>query len=160
MTYDKNPFTDQCSDREAIWDMLVYRDIDAYLAADWTLTAPDFREDGFFGIDACKDPNPDNWKMAFFSLPPYRDEWLRQAAETQETADLENAREALFNATDMTDIEISGDTALVRKKFDGNMPLRNGGADRLNWQTLYICQRVGGDWKIASFVGYMKHKDD
>ena len=43
----KNPFPVSEAARHAIWEMLVPRDIDAFLAADWSLVAGDFVEDGF-----------------------------------------------------------------------------------------------------------------
>ena len=27
----------------------------------------------------------------------------------------------------------------------------------MNWQTLYICRREDGRWKIAGFIGYLPH---
>lgn len=158
--YDDNPFKDDEPDRREIWDMLVRRDIDAFLSCDWSATAPDFVVDGFFGIDGGKDPDPDNWRISYSSLEVYRDEWLRQAEETRETVDAEKAREALFAAVDLTHIDISADCAVAHKKFDGHFPLLSGGSDRMNWQTLYVCRKSGGSWKIASFVGYLKHKDN
>jgi hypothetical protein len=46
---------------------------------------------------------------------------------------------------------------MVRKKFDGRLAKADGSFDRMNWQTLYICRRDGGRWKIAGFVGYLPH---
>ena len=34
---------------------------------------------------------------------------------------------------------------------------KNGSSDRLNWQTLYRCRKINGQWKIAGFTGYMPH---
>ena len=42
----KNPFPASDAARHAIWEMLVPRDIDAFLAADWSMVAGDFVEDG------------------------------------------------------------------------------------------------------------------
>ena len=157
--YDQNPFQGKDSDRYEIWEMLVRRDIDAFLSCDWAATEPDFIREGFFGIDGEKDPDPDNWRINFSNLGVYRDEWLRQAEETVGSVDEKNAREALFNAVDLTYIDIVGECAVAHKKFDGYFPLANGGRDRMNWQTLYVCRKVQGVWKIASFVGYLKYKE-
>ena len=138
--------------------MLVSRDIDAFLSADWSVVAGDFVANGFFGLHAQFKPNPDDWTMAFPRLETYRDEWLRQAAETAATRYAEPLRAAIFAATDLSTIEISGDRALARKRFDGTIARADGGADRLDWQTLYVCAREDGRWKIASFVGYLPRR--
>ena len=135
--------------------MLIERDIDAFLTQDWSVVADDFVAEGFFGLHAHFAPNPDAWTLAFPQLAVYRDEWLRQAAETAKTAYAEPLRPALLRATDLSRIEIEGERALARKTFDGVIARVDGGEDRLDWQTLYICAKHGGRWRIASFVGYM-----
>lgn len=157
MSYDKNPFAGDDIDRAELWDMLVHRDIDAFLAADWSMVEADFLADEFFGVDAGKSRNADDWKPGFPDLATYRDEWLRQAVGTQKTADMDRIRAALFSLTDLSQIEIDGDFALLHKKFDGNAPNADGSRDRLTWQTLYFCKRVDGRWKIRGFVGYMPY---
>ena len=155
MTYDKNPFPEADGDRHAIWEMLVRRDIDAFLAQDWTMVEGNFIAEGFFGLHAHGLSNPDSWKLAFPALADYRDEWLRQAAETAETEFAEPLREAIFRVTTLRDIDIGDDVAVVRKKFDGTVAKADGSTDRLKWQTLYFCARQNGAWKIASFIGYL-----
>lgn len=54
----KNPFPETDFARHSIWEMLVTRDIDAFLAADWDKVADDFVEDGFLGINANRETNP------------------------------------------------------------------------------------------------------
>ena len=149
-----NPFANDRA-RAEIWEMLVSRDIDAYLAADWSQVAADFVSSGFFGLHAHFKPSPDDWTLAFPTLDAYREEWLRQAAETAATAYAEPLREAIFRATDATAIEITGERALLRKRFEGTIARADGDQDRLHWQTLYILAREGGRWRIASFVGYL-----
>lgn len=149
-----NPFPDD-ADRGGIWQMLVERDIDAFLARDWSMVENDFVADGFFGLHAHGAKEPDAWTLDFPELAAYRDEWLRQAAETAASAHVEPLRAAIFSATDLSVIEITGNCALARKKFDGVISRLDGGEDRLDWQTLYICARKDGRWKIASFVGYL-----
>ena len=163
--YDRNPFAGADPDRAAIWDMLVYRDIDAYLAVDWEAVADDFVSDEFFGIDAGKSRNADRWRPAFSSLNAYRDVWLEQARETRENADPDRVRAALFALTTLTQIDIDGGFAIAHKKFDGSLPRRDGSAERLQWQTHYYCKRVPGEqvpdkkaaaaWKIRGFTGYL-----
>ena len=117
-----NPFPEN-SDRWAIWDMLVYRDIKAFLAADWAMVADDFIEENFMGIDGGKVGNPDGWTMGFPDLKSYRDEWLRQARETAAMDWGEDLEAAFFRTTHLRDIDIVGDSALVHKKFIGNITM-------------------------------------
>jgi hypothetical protein len=93
--------------------------------------------------------------MAFPKLALYRDEWLRQAKETAAVAYAEPLRPALFRSTDLSVIDIAHDRAIARKKFNGTVTRADGGADRLDWQTLYFCAKRNGVWKITSFVGYL-----
>lgn len=151
----RNPFPQSDTARHAIWEMLVTRDIDAFLAADWSLVADDFVEEGFLGISGNKNPNPDTWQLAFPTLAAYRDEWLRQAQDFATQTYGEDPRAAIFTTTRLEDIEISGDTALVRKKFDGGIKKADGTLDIMKWQTLYYCRLHEGRWKIAGFTGYL-----
>lgn len=155
MSSEECPFAATDPDRLAIWQMLVPRDTDAYLAQDWRAVADDFVEEGFFGIDARRDPNADHWRIAFPTLTSYREEWLRQAAETAKSVDVAKARAAFLDAVTLVDIQIDGPFALAHKIFNGRLPNRDGSHETLDWQTLYVCRRHAGRWKIASFVGYM-----
>lgn len=149
-----NPFPHD-PDRSAIWTMLVERDIDAFLARDWALVEDDFMADGFFGLHAQFKPRPDDWIMAFPELPHYRDEWLRQANETASVAYAEPLRAAIFRATELSVIDIVGERAVARKKFNGAIARADGGSEKLDWQTLYFCAKRSKAWKITSFVGYL-----
>ena len=151
-----NPFADD-PDRAAIWTMLVPRDIAAYVAADWRMVADDFVADGFIGIDAVKSPNPDGWRINFPDLDAYRDEWLRQARAGATVAYAEDVEAAIHRATSLRQIDISGDSAMAHKKFDGAIARADGSVDVLNWQTLYLCRKVAGIWKLAGFVGYLPY---
>lgn len=158
----QNPFAPDDPDRRAIWDMLVPRDIDAFLAADWQMVAGDFIETGFTGLSGNHQPDPQGYSFAFPTLAAYRAEWLRQARDFGAARDagdfVGDPRAGIFAATRLEEIEIDGDAALVRKKFDGDLPKTDGGADRMNWQTLYICRREAGRWKIAGFLGYLPYR--
>lgn len=156
-----NPFSAADADRRAIWDMLVPRDIDAFVRADWAMVADDFIAANFTGISGHFQPDPQGFTLAFPTLEAYRAEWLRQAgdfaAARSAGAFAGDPRADIFAATRLEEIEIDGDAALVRKKFDGRLAKSDGSFDRLNWQTLYVCRRDGGRWKIAGFVGYLPH---
>ena len=152
-----NPFAGD-RDREQIWEMLVRRDIEAFVSQDWSLVADDFDEVRFLGIHAHNDRDPDKWDAGFPTLASYRDEWLRQAAESAAVEYAESLAEGIFRATDLSVIDITGDVAVARKKFDGTIARKDGSVDRLNWQTLYFCRREGARWKITGFVGYMAYR--
>jgi hypothetical protein len=151
----RNPFPSSDTARHAIWQMLVERDIDAFLAADWSKVAGDFVEEGFIGIDAKREISPDKWRLAFPCLTAYREEWLRQAEDFAQQSFAEDTRNAIFTTTTLEDIEIEGDMALVRKKFDGSLKKSDGSVDILKWQTLYYCRLHQGHWKICGFTGYL-----
>ncbi|MBL9054681.1 MAG: hypothetical protein JNJ84_00240 [Rhodobacteraceae bacterium] len=157
----KNPFPEGDSDRRAIWEMLVPRDIDAFVGADWASVAGDFIAANFTGISGNFQGEPDGYTLAFPTLDAYRTEWLRQAAEfgaaRSAGAFAGDPRAGIYAATRLEVIEITGDAAMVRKKFDGRLAKADGSFDRMNWQTLYICRKDGGRWKIAGFVGYLPH---
>ncbi|MGO7038296.1 hypothetical protein ACCS60_08000 [Rhizobium acaciae] len=150
----KNPFPSD-SARYSIWEMLVPRDIDAFLAADWSMVEHDFVEEGFIGIDGRKEVSPDKWRLAFPTLSAYREEWLRQAKDFAKQSFAEDARTAIFTTTTLEDIEIEGDMALVRKKFDGSISKPDGTRDVMQWQTLYYCRLHQERWKISGFTGYL-----
>jgi hypothetical protein len=157
MSHAENPFGND-ADRHAIWNMLVERDIAAFVAADWSMVADDFDEHRFLGIHAHNATNPDEWNAAFPTLADYKAEWLRQAAETAAVKFAEPLAEGIHRATNLSEIDITGDVALARKKFAGKIAKADGSFDVLNWQTLYFCRKVGGRWKITGFVGYMKYR--
>lgn len=150
-----NPFAASDAGRHAIWTMLVARDIDAFLAADWNMVRDDFVEDGFLGIDARRSPNPDAWRLGFPTLDAYRDEWRRQAEDFKRQRFAEDPRAAIFTTTLLEDIELAGEAALARKKFDGGLRKADGSFEVMRWQTLYHCRFQGGCWKIAGFTGYL-----
>ena len=151
-----NPFTTD-PDRAAIWEMLVDRDIKAFVNEDWDMVAGDFIEENFMGINAGRQPNPDSWSLSFPDLVSYKTEWLRQAKIFASEDWGEDAEAAFFRVTTLRDIEIKDDSALVHKKFFGSIEKANGELVPMEWQTLYRCRKHQGDWKIAGFVGYMPH---
>jgi enamine deaminase RidA (YjgF/YER057c/UK114 family) len=144
-------------DRHEIWTMLVERDIAAYARGDWSLVEDDFvdhRE--FIAVDARNRANPDSWRLGR-TLDGYRDAWLAGSARLRAQTSPDELEAALHDLTTLRDIEVRGDDAIAHKKFDGTVPQRGGGAARLDWQTLYLCRRVEGRWRIRGFVGYLPH---
>jgi len=149
-----NPFPSD-PERHALWEMLVRGDIEAFLAADWAAVEQDFIASRFLGLSAYKSANPDDWNVLFPRLEDYRDRWISQAKISATSDYAEPRREALYRATSLTQIDISGDTAVAHKKFDGRIARSDGQADIINWQTLYLCTRIDNVWKITGFVGYL-----
>ena len=76
---DVNPFP--AGDRHDIWEMLVRRDIEAYVARNWDAHYKDFAPDSFFGIDGGFSDNPDLWRVRFADIAVYRQAWLDGAHE-------------------------------------------------------------------------------
>lgn len=152
-----NPFSEQDPDRRAIWDMLVDRDIRAFLRADWEMVDGDFVQEGFMGIHAGLLRNPDAWRLSFPDVNTYRDEWLRQAEAFKVFQWGEDIQSAMFRVTVLRDIEIKGCQAVAHKKFLGQIRKADGTAQSMDWQTLYYCRKAEGRWKISGFTGYMPH---
>ena len=157
MNQYNNPFNQHDPDRYNIWEMLVKRDIEAFINNDWEEVAGDFIEEGFMGIDARSLSNPDSWNLSFPDLKSYRQFWLDQAANFTSTDWENDPGEKLLEATTLRDIDISDNSALVHKKFDGAIRKKNGYTERLNWQTLYRCRKIDGQWKIAGFTAFLPH---
>ncbi len=151
-----NPFPKN-SDRAEIWTMLVARDIQAFVNADWGMVDKDFIPEGFIGIDGKKINDPDQWTITFPNLELYKEEWLRQAEIFKNTDWSGNCIEDLHSLTDLTQIDVTGDVALAHKKFDGYLTKSDGQKDYLKWQTLYQCRKHRGRWKISGFVGYLPY---
>ncbi|MBF9235198.1 Rid family hydrolase [Microvirga alba] len=152
---DVNPFPPTDEARHAIWEMLVHRDIDAFVAGDWDAHFTDFAPDLFFGIDARFSDNPDSWRVTYADIARYREAWLAGAKELKGRIDDADLRRSIFALTHLCDIEITGDFALARKKFDGEIRLNDGETVTLRWQTQYFCRRVDGRWRIVGFLGYL-----
>ena len=155
-----NPFPIADDDRRYIWEMLVTRDIDAFLSQNWEMVADDFVSEQFTGIDGCNSDNPDDWKFKFPDVEPYKVEWLKQAASFNKTEWAEDAEAALYRVTELLDIEINNNAALVHKKFRGHIARADGQQTPFNWQSLYYCRKVNGLWKITGFTGYLPLVDN
>jgi enamine deaminase RidA (YjgF/YER057c/UK114 family) len=153
-TREQNPFPLGDPDRREIWEMLVARDIDAFLACDWAMVEEDFAVDQFVGYSG--PANPDHWRISYPTLAAYRDQWLGHAANFRDVA-LQSIAvgDFLHQTTVLRDIEIVGDKAMAHKKFDGRAATTTGEPLILNWQTLYWLRRYSSGWKITGFLGYL-----
>lgn len=145
--------------RAAIWEMLMPRDFEAFAAQDWSMVADDFDETRFLGIHAHFTDDANKWDAAFPTLAAYRDEWLRQAADSAKLKYAAPLPAQLLQAVTLDRIDINGNVAVAHKKFDGIIKLADGGEDRVNWQTLYYVRQDGERWKITGFTGYMKYRE-
>ncbi len=152
-----NPFYPSDTDRHYIWEMLVTRDVTAFCNQDWDQISDDFIELNFMGIDCQGRSNPDAWKITFDSLNAYKNEWLKQAHEFSMNDWSDDPQEELLQIITLLDIDIKGESALIHKKFDGHIRKSDGCDEYLNWQTIYRCRKVNGQWKIAGFTGYMPY---
>ncbi|AHF87978.1 hypothetical protein RLEG3_02550 (plasmid) [Rhizobium leguminosarum bv. trifolii WSM1689] len=154
MPCDVNPF-DADADRHAIWEMLVRKDVDGFVAQDWTVFAPSFKFDGFCGLDARGSLDPAGWEVRFPTVEAYRDTWLADAQRSASTRYAEDRRDALYRASNMLDIRVEGQTATARKTFNDKISLEDGGFQALNWQSVFFCTKEEGAWKISGFVGFL-----
>ena len=154
MSIYRNPFPAD-TDRAQLWQMLVEDDIEAFIHTDWDRVKDDFIPTGFTAIDAKGSDNPDSWRLSFQTLAQYEASWLEQSRELTAKLDTDRLRQALVDATTLRDIEVEGDAALLHKKFDGQIVTDSGEVLPLNWQTVYQCLRLNGEWKIGGFVGYL-----
>ncbi len=134
-----------------IHEMLIKRDVAAFIAGAWESVAGDFDADTFVGY-AGRDGS-DAWDLKYPTLADYRDDWLGQSTvmTARQVPDLEKQ---LLAAQTLASVEIKGDQALVRKVFDGVL---NGpsGTSVLDWQTHYFLRKLGARWRITGFAGYL-----
>ncbi|MGI9550933.1 MAG: hypothetical protein ACR2MT_07030, partial [Aurantibacter sp.] len=130
----KNPFPPEDADRHYLWEMLVNRDIKAFVLQDWDRVKDDFQADGFMGIDAQKQANADKWILKYPDLESYKKEWLSQAKDFSKVELAVDKDDAFHRVTVLQDIEIQGDNALLHKKFFGAMKKKDGGEVPTDWQ--------------------------
>jgi len=123
MSFDVNPFPAD-SDRHAIWEMLVRKDVDGFLAQDWTIFAPSFKFDGFCGLDAKGSLDPADWEVRFPTVEAYRDAWLADAQRSASTRYAEDRRDAIYRASNMLDIAWKGKQRPRERRSMTKSPLR------------------------------------
>lgn len=151
----KNPFPESDQDQHQIWDMLVRRDIEAYVAHDWPSHQSDFLPGHFFALDAGQSDNPDRWRTGFANLQSYAENWSSAAAASFGRLPETDLKAAIYAATTLRTIDINGDIATAHKKFDGTVVYSDGSTDVLNWQTLYFCKKQDARWWITGFIGFL-----
>ncbi len=155
----RSPFSLEDKDRNAIWNMIVKKDIQAFINQDWAMIAGDFLEDEFMGIDCNKSNCPDDWLLKYPQLSDYQKEWLHQAKTFSNRNWQGDVEQQLYNLVDLTEIDISKDRAVLHKKFSGTLVDQDSHKSPWEFQTIYRCRKVDNVWKIAGFVGYLPYDD-
>lgn len=132
-----------------IFEMLILRDVEAFVRGDWEAVSSDFDQDHFVGFDGA---DPGGWRLAFPTLSDYRRSWLEQARSFAGIG--EDAERQLLAAQHLAELQIDGSQALARKVFDGSIETATGD-QALSWETYYFLHQIAGVWKIRGFVGYL-----
>ncbi len=143
------------ADQRALWEICVRRDIEAFVAQDWSICEGDFESDGFVGLDARFTADPAGWRLTFPTLSSYRDAWKQQNRDFFTQGPDEDHRAAIYAALRLDPIVIEQENALIYKKFDGEIAMRSRAALPLHWQSLFFARKVNGLWKLRGFVGYL-----
>jgi len=148
-----NPFD---GDRQAMWEMLIVRDSEAFVAQDWSMIENDFDADNFEGVRCANSSNPAEWRIVFPRLADYRDAWLAAAKDfaTKQFVD-RSPLEALVSRCRLEQIDIAGEIALAHKKFSGEVKCKDGTTISGNRQTLYRLRKREERWRITGFLGYL-----
>lgn len=135
--------------------MCVRRDLEAFIAQDWSITARDFSTENFLGIDAGGFSEPEKWNPAFTTLESYRAEFQTQAKEFSRKKFAEDPRLAMYKALSISEPKIYSDKALIVKTFDGQLQLENGELEVLSWKSLFFLILSDNRWCFNGFVGYL-----
>lgn len=144
------------ADRYELWEALIARDSDAFIAADWSLCAGDFDAGRFEGISAHGSLDPMSWTLRYPTLESYRDDWLSMAEAYRNVAlsDVSH-RELLYRMQRFAKVEIAHGRAVVWKQFSADEPLKDGGRYQVSAQSVYRLHQINGRWLIVGFVGYL-----
>lgn len=139
----------------AIWEMLVPRDIEGFLAGGWGPMPTIFWARGSWGwTQNAPVPIRTPGELTFPNLAAHRDAWIVQGREFARTEFQEDPRERLYAAITLTSIKLQGDSALAHKSSTVRSS-RAAPAWNCARQSLFFCRRQPDGWKIAGFVGYL-----
>lgn len=135
----------------SIHQILIERDISAFVAADWETVRPDFDADAFTGYSGSSGVV----RLEYASLDSYRASWLKQAEEFR-GLDSALLADQLHAAQRLHRVDVSGDRALATKLFDGTVDGPTGRL-RLAWTTYYFLRLHAREqrWLITGFTGYL-----
>jgi hypothetical protein len=144
------------ADRHALWDILIARDSDAFIAADWSVCDDDFAHGRFEGLSANGAIDPTQWTLRYPTVESYRDDWLQMADQFRAMPLVAIPhRELLYRMQSFAKVEIANGRAIVWKQFWADEPLTNGERYQISAQSVYRLQRIVGAWKIVGFIGYL-----
>lgn len=142
-------------DTYEIWEILVRRDIEAFENSNWNSTALDFSKDRFCAIHAHYSNEPDDWDLCYGSLQDYAKDWLEQRKDFDKNNKSIALAKDLYEATFIDKIEIKENTAIVHKRFNGEIRMEDLKDNiSLQWKSIYQLQKTD-KWYIIGFVGYM-----
>ena len=150
-----NPYNDPV--KREFWEICVRRDLEAFLAQDWAITAADFYEPDFLGIDAAGNADPASWTPKFHSLESYRKEFEVQASDFATKSFDIDVRQSLYQLLRLSEPVIKGDRALIVKLFDGKLTEKDGSILEMKWQSIFHFKRINERWLITGFVGYLPY---
>lgn len=149
-----NPFDPSDPDRHAIWDIVVRRDTDFFLSSDWSLVADDYIADGFLGIDAGRQSDPDLWSIGFPTLDDYRKAAVASRLDPAEFS--EDLRTSWLRCQHLDRIDIAGNIALAHKRIEGSIARVDSPPLHLAWRSVFFMRLSKGNWKITGFTGYLQ----
>lgn len=149
----ENPYREPL--QSEFWEMCVRRDLEAFLANDWSITEADFASENFFGIDANGSNDPCDWRPAFTTLEDYRDAFNQQASEFAANQFVDDPRTAMYAALTLTKPIVMNDRATIVKTFDGKLSLQGGGEHVWAWKSLFHLRLDEDRWRFTGFFGYL-----
>jgi hypothetical protein len=149
-----NPYAKNSSHHQ-VWEMCVRRDLEGFLATDWSICGDDFISEGFMGWDACHSANPLEWKATYPNLESYQKAWLKGAQDFQDNDLPDDIRAQLYAVVSLARIELNESNGIVHKKFNGQIKFKNQSIQTLTWQSIFHLKRNEGQWRQAGFIGYL-----
>lgn len=149
-----NPYTKD-SKQHPIWEMCVRRDLEGFLAADWSICEGDFTLEGFMGWDGSHSANPLEWLATYPNLESYKKAWLKGAVDFQKNNIPYDIREQLYAIVSLVRIELGEENGLVHKKFKGQIRFKDQSTQSFNWQSIFHLKKIQGTWRQTGFIGYL-----
>jgi len=149
-----NPYAKE-SDSYGLWEMCVRRDLEGFLAADWSICAGDFISEGFMGWDARHSADPMEWVATYPNLETYQKAWLNGAQHFQKNHLPDDIRDQLYALVSLVRIELNENTGIIHKKFKGQVKFKNQLVQPLNWQSIFHLRKIDGRWLQSGFIGYL-----
>jgi hypothetical protein len=150
----RNPYAPG-SEEHSVFETVVVRDVEAFVAGDWERVAGDFIDHGFFGLDARGTSDPSGWRLTYPTLAAYRERWLTQSAAFRARRHRVDPTEAMFSLLTVPMLKLDLDSGLLLKRFDGTIEVDAAEPVSLSRESLFVLRRVDGIFRVAGFVGYL-----